>query len=280
MNADDIERIRSFASQPDLRQLFGLISNSDIPLFETNSGGPTQIATANTILCANQVFPLLADLIKITAEPCKPIPIAEFPGSDTPRALSAQQSLRDLFTKFGSDKARNGYERVYGTILQSPDQITDMLEIGLGTNNEDVASNMGANGKPGASVRSFGEFMPNANIFGADFDKRILFQEKNIKTYFVDQTDMQTLNALASTIGKKLDFIIDDGLHSANANIATVIFAISQLKDGGWYVCEDIRDVQVPLWQVVSHLLPKNFSSWIVEYTPGGIMFVAQKHPG
>ena len=75
-----------------------------------------------------------------------------------------------------------------------------ILKIGLGTNNKDIIGNMGKFGLPGASLRSFKEFCPNAKIFGTDIDKRVLLQEPRIKTYYVDQTSSSSLKEL----GKKL----------------------------------------------------------------------------
>ena len=42
--------------------------------------------------------------------------------------------------------------------------------------------------KPGASLRVWNEYFKNATIYGADIDKSTLFEEKKIKTFYVDQT--------------------------------------------------------------------------------------------
>ena len=55
---------------------------------------------------------------------------------------------------------------------------------------------MGKLGKPGASVKAFRDFFPEAKIFGADIDKEILFKDKRINTYHVDQTDLKSLKTL------------------------------------------------------------------------------------
>jgi hypothetical protein len=108
--------------------------------------------------------------------------------------------------------------------------IADILEVGLGTDNDAVASNMGAAGKPGASLRAFRELLPHARIYGADVDRSILFDEENIQTFFVDQTDFQSIDALDEAIGHDFDLIIDDGLHSPDANLAMLIFAQKRLR--------------------------------------------------
>ena len=50
-------------------------------------------------------------------------------------------------------------------------------------------------------------------------DRRILFHEDRISTFWVDQTDPNSLDALAAQLGDiKFDLIIDDGLHLPHAN--------------------------------------------------------------
>jgi len=167
-----------------------------------------------------------------------------------------------LFTKFGSDKsALHNYHHLYAEILKDKDHISHVLEIGVGTNNLDVVCNMGAGGVPGASLRAFREYLPNATIFGADLDKRILFQEDRIHTYFVDQTDLASLESLGRNIPHSMDLIIDDGLHSPNANLAVLAFGLKRLKNRGWLVIEDIPERAVPVWELVAALLPDTFAS-------------------
>jgi len=52
---------------------------------------------------------------------------------------------------------------------------------------------------------------------------------------------MESFDALATAIDCQLDVIIDDGLHCPNANIASFIFALRNLRSGGWFIVEDIR---------------------------------------
>ena len=109
--------------------------------------------------------------------------------------------LSHLMKNYGSDKGSphevditpsgwiaNRYTDIYhilfGTIR---DDAKKIFECGIGTNNEDVQSNMTANGVPGASLRGWRDYFWNAQIYGADIDERILFEEDRIKTYHVDQ---------------------------------------------------------------------------------------------
>ena len=65
---------------------------------------------------------------------------------------------------------------------QKKNSVTNIFEIGLGSINTKIVSNMGKFGKPGASLRAFRDFCPNAIIYGADIDQSILFKEERIKT--------------------------------------------------------------------------------------------------
>jgi hypothetical protein len=204
-------------------------------------------------------------------------PVAVETFSDTTARKKAALDLKTMIDKHGSDKASpQNYHLVYGPILAGLEPVCDLLEIGLGTNNTDVASNMGPQGRPGASLRAFSEFRPQARLYGADVDRRILFAEDNIKTFFVDQTDPKTFEELARRIGHGFDLVIDDGLHSPNANLATMAFALRYLKPGGWFVVEDISAGALSIWQIVGILMPKNYRCWIVS-SSAALMFTVHR---
>jgi hypothetical protein len=136
---------------------------------------------------------------------------------------------------------------------------------------------MGKYGRPGASLRAFRDFLPNSEIFGADVDRRILFEEDRIKTFFVDQMSLQSFDELGAALPKDgLDLIVDDGLHSPCANIATLIFALKKLNANGWFVVEDIVEESVPVWQFISAILPNEYRHAILRGR-SGLMFVVQK---
>jgi 23S rRNA U2552 (ribose-2'-O)-methylase RlmE/FtsJ len=143
------------------------------------------------------------------------------------------------------------------TKKQEPLQI---LEIGLGTNNIDVMSNMGRFGKPGASLRAFRDFLPNAYIYGADIDKRILFQEERINTLFIDQTNIEILYSVKESFGnKKFDLIIDDGLHNSEANLNSIDFALDLLSANGVLIIEDIAEKDFVYYKLLSKLFENKY---------------------
>ncbi|MGC4106971.1 MAG: hypothetical protein QM753_11575 [Thermomicrobiales bacterium] len=125
-----------------------------------------------------------------------------------------------------------------------------MLEIGIGTNHLDVPSTMGVTGVPGASLRAWRELLPLAAIVGADVDERILFQDHRIETYAVDQTRPETIDALMVTLGEqKLDLLVDDGLHTFEANLNVFRHAYPKIRKGGLFIVEDVQKSDVPRWE-------------------------------
>ena len=94
--------------------------------------------------------------------------------------------FRETFKKHGSNKGgewkhrneiiRSFYADLYEEELKEK-KISNLLEIGIGF---DISSS-------GSSLRSWKALFPEAKIYGADIDKRVLFEEENIKTFFTDQ---------------------------------------------------------------------------------------------
>jgi hypothetical protein len=228
-----------------------------------------------TILSAAQIFPTMA----LMADRFRGVSLVPVTAEQFCKDLGASQeaiALKKIFDSYGCDKSQNhDYHFVYGAVLKSLGKIDSMLEIGLGTTNTDVVSNMGKIWVPGNSLRAFREYLPGTSIYGADVDKRILFQEERIKTYFVDQTDAVTIKELGEKIPGKLDLIIDDGLHAPNANLAVLAFAIEKLNAGGWVVIEDISEEASSIWKVMSALLPRQYVSYLIE-AKGGMVFAVQ----
>jgi hypothetical protein len=248
------------------------------PLFAPNSCGSHRTRAELTILAVNQTFPFLTrfldeigknQLITNIVTPEKFCLDRE--------SMTAAAQLKYSLDKYGSDKATyHDYHYVYGPILKNPSAVTAVLEIGLGTNNEEVISNIGQAGKPGASLRAFREFLPKARIYGADVDRRILFSEERIETFFADQTDLSSFDALGKNVGADFDLIIDDGLHSPNANIAVLVFAFNKLKRGGWFVVEDIPISALPVWQVIAALLPTEYEAHLIS-AKGEVVFLVER---
>jgi hypothetical protein len=81
-------------------------------------------------------------------------------------------------------------------------------------------------------------------IYGADIDKRVLFNEYRIKTFYCDQTNPDIIKDMWSSEDLKnieFDFIIDDGLHEFDANIIFFENSLHKLKINGYFIIEDLK---------------------------------------
>lgn len=141
------------------------------------------------------------------------------------------------------------YNKLFSTIR---DNNVRLFELGLGTNNPNLPSNMCWFYKctPGASLIGWSKYFKNGKIFGADIDRDILFQTETIKTYYCDQTNPKDINILWSNdnLNEPFDIIIDDGLHEYDANVCFFENSIHKLKPGGFYIIEDILSNTLSIW--------------------------------
>jgi hypothetical protein len=168
---------------------------------------------------------------------------------------SSASFLSELCQKYGSDKgaisksghpypwAPHTYADYYSRLFDHcRTNIKKVFECGLGTNNINITANMGFFGKPGASLRVWRDYFPNAAILGADIDKEILFNEERINTFYVDQTDPVSIAELWSNINvDNFDFMVDDGLHTFEAGVCLFESSVSRLANQGIYVIEDVN---------------------------------------
>ena len=156
----------------------------------------------------------------------------------------------------GSDKGLRGHNftTFYSSLFNKKKNQPDfrLFELGLGTNNPELPSTMGESGAPGASLRGWRYFFQSAQIFGADIDKDILFNEERIRTFYCDQTDKRSIDELWDSnplLRKNFDVIIEDGLHTFDANICMLRNSIHKLKDDGVYVVEDVFNDTLDRWR-------------------------------
>lgn len=165
--------------------------------------------------------------------------------------------LLELFNLHGSDKGtQHGYYFIYKNLFSRLTNPPVILEIGIGSNNLDIPSNMGRFASPGASLRAFRDFKPGATVFGADIDTQILNLDSDIVCHYLDQTEDKSWLELTKKVEpRSLDLLIDDGLHSPLANLRTLIYGQSLVKSKGFIVIEDIAEKALPLWSLVAFQL-------------------------
>jgi hypothetical protein len=158
--------------------------------------------------------------------------------------------LCDLMRLHGSDKSTShNYTKIYHHLFSEfIGKEINIFELGLGTNNSNMNANMEGFGNPGGSLRAWNKYFENSKVFGADIDTEILFEEENIKTFYCDQTNSESVANLwknSSIVDIKFDIIIDDGYHNWSANYNFLINSIHKIKKGGYYIIEDLLPASV-----------------------------------
>lgn len=177
--------------------------------------------------------------------------------------------LCEIMGRCGSDKGSkdiehswHNYTTFYYSIFKDlREKPLRVFELGLGTNNINIPSNMGPNGKPGASLFGWSEFFHNSLIFGADIDTNILFNTDTIKTFHCDQTNPEIIKKMwiEPDLQENFDIIIEDGLHTFNANVCFFENSIHKLKPNGYFIIEDILKGE-------EYLFEHKITQWEREY--------------
>ena len=172
-------------------------------------------------------------------------------------------SLTELMNKYGSDKgAYHGYTSIYESVLKKKRQKIEMvLEIGIGTNDPDLLSRMGKLGKPGASLRAWRDYLPNAKILGLDIDRNIQFSEQSIVTDFVNQLSPETFRPIKKRLLKPIDLVIIDGLHTPRADFNSLVELLPMISNEGDFFIEDVGNLAIKLfWPLILAILRKKYN--------------------
>lgn len=158
--------------------------------------------------------------------------------------------LVECFDKYKCDKGslKHRYDRVYELALEPlRDKEFDLLEIGIFKGN---------------SLEALVEYAPSANIVGLDTFQRIkpkdipILKHSNIEWYKYDSTKPTTLD-------NKFDIIIDDGLHTHEAQRKTFENFFPLLKDNGVYFIEDVWPFSIMTTKEKQHSwLKKHPTNW------------------
>ena len=156
--------------------------------------------------------------------------------------------LRKIFDKYGCDKGnRHGYERIYEPVFAPVrDQAFTLLEIGV---------------YRGASLAAWLDYLPNAMLIGVDTFHRVspqdvpVLQHPRVRWFQMDST--------LEAPDVRADFIIDDGCHTPEAQLATLRNFRPLLNAGGRYFIEDAPTLTIPGAKV--HKTGQAFDSRILE---------------
>jgi hypothetical protein len=162
------------------------------------------------------------------------------------------EPLTELANFYGSDKGTSGprpnsrghnYTSVYESYLkQHRTSAITILEIGLGVIGEKWESLIvtGRN-TGGASLKMWYDYFPNASIYGIDINSCAYLDNDRIKTFVVDQGNLQELTVFSEAINvKEFDVIIDDGSHRPDHQQISLGFFFKKLKRQGLYIIEDL----------------------------------------
>jgi hypothetical protein len=182
--------------------------------------------------------------------------------------LDDAQRLAELFNLHGSDKSsKHDYHKLYQPIISRLLKIRTpvaIAEIGLGTTRIKNYSNMGPAGNPGASLLAFRDYSEDLFVFGGDVDRDTLINGERLKTKWVDQLQLKSLELFFDWARPNL--AIDDGLHLPHANMNFLAEAMKVTKGSSerWIVIEDISSSLNEFWGIIRHAM-LHCKSWLIE---------------
>jgi len=168
--------------------------------------------------------------------------------------VNVPTKLCRIMTRYGSDKGAgwHNYTTVYHHLFTNlRRKQVNLFELGIGTNNPNLASSMGVDGKPGASLRGWADYFRSGQIFGADIDQNILFNEGRIKTFHCDQLRKSAIEEMwaSSPLRDEFEIVIEDGLHTFEANVSFFENSLHKIRKGGYYIIEDVKQNDLPRWR-------------------------------
>jgi hypothetical protein len=188
------------------------------------------------------------------------------PDKDSKKSLPnvTSSSLSQLLNNYGSDKSsKHGYDYWYAEFLDAISTSECLIiEFGIGTNDLSLPSNMGSNGRAGASLRAFRDYTIKPLLIGIDIDPNSLFSENRISTFLSDQRytiQLRTVMRQIAEQARPIKMVIVDGLHEPHADARTLMVALPHLANKGRIYIEDIspnKYIQL-YWKVICFILNK-----------------------
>lgn len=143
--------------------------------------------------------------------------------------MAVPLTLDEIGLKHGTDKSSLGHnylkflEPFFAPMRERPIRL---LEIGV---------------HRGASLKTWSEYFPNAQIVGVDilpWCKR--YETDRVSVELADQSNIEHLTPIGVTRGP-FDIIVEDGSHMWDHQITSLRTLFPFLKDGGFYVAEDLQ---------------------------------------
>jgi hypothetical protein len=214
---------------------------------------------------ASAEFPVGLVNVPTRSDAAMKLPPYVLAGEDFSDAM-AQWCFTSKFISVTRAPGSEGYQDIYAPVLSHlRGRGVRVLEVGIGINDPTARSGMGSNHVPGASLMGWSHYLEGSEVHGADIDERCLVDTEWYTTHKVDQKDPVSLAALASELGAPLDLIVDDGLHTPEANGNTVAALLPLLSPSGVMVVEDIPPEFDALWEGSSEWLGMHYG---ISYFP------------
>lgn len=195
-------------------------------------------------------------------------------------------TLEQIAIKHKTQKVPHGYMPIYERHFE-PMRREEIVLVEIG-----IAS--------GASLKTWREYFSKAEIIGLEKDLRAVdefnaefFNQGKIYALPCDVNDKESVE-YAKEYFTQADIIIDDGSHWAHEQLNAFKHLWDNLKDGGWYVIEDLFALYDPVWNPKPHYsiideIKKRIDSVLVEGDPiqeihiygrndiNGIMFLRKR---
>ena len=133
----------------------------------------------------------------------------------------------------GTDKyGLHQYTPVYEALARPlRSKAVTLLELGVGGYGRDLG---------GESLLMWAAYFRNGRIYGLDIEDKTALSRGRIQVFQCSQVDREKLKKLAGEIGP-FDFIIDDGSHLNAHQVESFGILWPFVKDGGWYIVEDVQ---------------------------------------
>jgi len=132
--------------------------------------------------------------------------------------------LQNIGRRHGTDKSVHNFKGVtYLDVYTQhlPPRVKCMVELGV---------------YKGASLRTWRDFFPTAEVWGVDIDPEV--KQGDPKVITGSQADPATIAQVAP--GKEFDFVVDDGSHLIHHLIGSFDLLWPRVRSGGLYVMEDL----------------------------------------
>lgn len=152
----------------------------------------------------------------------------------------SEKDLISLAIEHGTDKW-NGhwyaqhYDHHLSYLREKP--IT-LLEIGVGGYDDSSAG--------GASLRMWRDYFHHATIHGLDYYDKSPHAEERIRIHQGSQVDPVAIARIINECPDGFDVVVDDGSHRSEHIIGTLNMLWPSVKNGGWYIIEDVQTAYWP----------------------------------